>query len=172
MREENRNVQNGRPLHLCFMFRLQLSDASSDEHALPSEPSTASCGHGLRSHPLRRASAVGFDSLSVLDDAALLKMASAAAHTKAEAHAHADLAWRHRRGENARSSRSAGLLLPGTLCLGCSQLRGSSLRTNPLSSSGCVHGHERVNAVVLMVTTCQWRLLQAAHATQPQYGPH
>ena len=82
------------------------------------------------------------------------------------------LTWwrRHRRGDNACSPRTAGLLLRGTPSTECSQPFGSSPRAEPPCSSGFVHADERVNAAVPTVTTCQWRLLSAARAIQPACG--
>ena len=97
-------------------WRLQISlrrdcDASSDEREVPSEPSTTSRGHARRSHVLRRASAIGWYPMSMPGAMVYVKIASAAAHTKA-AH-NSCCMWRrwHHRGENARSSRITGLLL-------------------------------------------------------------
>ena len=97
-------------------WRLQISlrrdcDASSDEREVPSEPSTTSRGHDRRSHVMRRASAVSCYPLSMLGAMVHVKIASAAAHTKA-AH-NSCCMWRqwHRRGEIARSSRITGPLL-------------------------------------------------------------
>ena len=101
--------------HPLLSVTAKFDESEVRRDALPSEPSTVPCGHVLRSHVLWRASAVEWHSLSVLEDAASLQTASAAAHTKAAAHAPADLERWHDRGENACSSRSAGLVLRGKL---------------------------------------------------------
>ena len=98
-------------LHPKFEARLQ---ASSRRALVPSEPSTAIRGHARRPHVLRRASAVGYYPLSMLEVAPSVKIASAAAHTKAAHHSRSTWWRRHRRGENVRSLRAAGLLLRGT----------------------------------------------------------
>ena len=100
-----------RRLQPKFEARLQ---ASSRRALVPSEPSTAIRGHARRPHVLRRASAVGYYPLSMLEVAPSVKIASAAAHTKAAHHSRPKWWRRHRRGENVRSLRAAGLLLRGT----------------------------------------------------------
>ena len=103
----------------CLDWRLQPKfearlQASSRRALVPSEPSTACRGHARRLHVLRRASSVGVHPLSTLEDVVHVKNTSAAAHTKAAHHSRSTWWRRHRRGENARSLRAAGLLLRGT----------------------------------------------------------